>query len=111
MEKLSLKIKKYEKILLGILQEMKSLSPHLLLIVDKANRHYQIVYAGTDSKGIYSYRVRVHFHLRADGKICLFENATELEFLDILLPKGIPKTDLLPNFIPESMRQLAGYAV
>jgi hypothetical protein len=49
--------------------------------------------------------------LREDGKICLFENATELEFLDLLLPKGIPKTDLLPNFIPESMRQMAGYAV
>jgi XisI protein len=111
MEKLSLKIKKYEKIILGILQEMKALSPNLLLIVDKPNRHYQVVYAGTDSKGIYSYRVRVHFHLREDGKICLFENATELEFLDILLPKGIPKTDLLPTFIPESMRQMAGYAV
>jgi XisI protein len=111
MEKLSLKIKKYEKIILGILQEMKNHSPNHLMIVDKLNRHYQVVYAGTDSKGFYSYRVRVHFHLREDGKICLFENATELEFLDLLLPKGIPKTDLLPNFIPESMRQMAGYAV
>jgi hypothetical protein len=46
-----------------------------------------------------------------NAKICVFENATEIEFLDILLPKGIPKTDLLPNFIPESLRQMAGYAL
>jgi hypothetical protein len=111
MENLKLKIKKYEKIIISILQDMKKNAAHNHLICDKVNHHYQIVYAGPDHRGVYVYVVRVHFHLREDAKICVFENATETEFLDILLLKGIPKTDLLPNFIPESLRQMAGYAL
>lgn len=110
MERLSNKIKKYEKIILDALQDLKANSPYHHLIYDKVNRHYQVVYAGPDHKGVYVYVVRVHFHLREDAKICIFENATEIEFLDIFLPKGIPKTDLLPYFIDASLRQIAGYA-
>lgn len=111
MEKLSSKIKKYEKLILEILGEMQHISPNHLLIIDKVKRHYQVIYAGLDAREVYSYRVRVHFHIREDGKICLLENATEIDFLDIFLPKGIPKSDLLPQFIPINIRQIAGYAV
>ena len=110
MERVSSKIKKYEKIILDALQDLKSDSPYHYLICDKINRHYQIVYAGPNHKGVYIYVIKVHFHIREDAKICIFENATEIEFLDIFLPQGIPKKDLLPQYIDASLRQIAGYA-
>jgi hypothetical protein len=52
----------------------------------------------------------MHFHLREDGIICLFENHTEEEVGDTLMNQGVPKSDILVRFLSQSARQYAGYA-
>ena len=53
----------------------------------------------------------MHFHLREDGVICIFENHTEIELVDALMDKGVPKSDILLSFLPQFARQYAGYAI
>jgi glutathionylspermidine synthase len=79
-------------------------------IIDKERHHYQLLRAGWDNKQHYFYRVRVHLHIRADGKICLLENRTELDIAEMLTEKGVAKSDIVLSFLPENVRQYAGYA-
>ena len=111
MEKVNKKIKKYETILIDLLNSIKGTSKENIVIVDKENRHYQLLYVGLDSRNTYSFSVRIHFHLREDGIICLYENRTEEELGDRLMAQGVPKSDILAGFLPQSARQYAGYAV
>ncbi len=104
------KIKKYEKLIIDLLNSIKDASLDNLLIVDKEKRHYQLLYVGSDSRNRYFFHVRIHFHLREDGVICLYENRTEEEIGDTLMAQGVPKSDILVGFLPQSARQYAGYA-
>lgn len=111
MEKVNKKIRKYEKFIIDLLTTIKGSSKDTLVIADKENRHYQLLYVGLDSRNAYSFNVRIHFHLREDGVICLYENRTEIEVGDILMEQGVPKSDILAGFLPQSARQYAGYAI
>lgn len=105
------KIKKYESLIINLLNSIKGNSKDDQVIIDKENRHYQLVYLGNDSQNRYFFHVRIHFHLRADGVICLYENRTEEEVGDYLIEHGVPKSDILAGFLPQNVRQYAGYAV
>jgi XisI protein len=111
MEKVNKKIQKYEKVIVDLLNQIKGTANEHIIITDKDKRHYQLLYLGLDSRNAYTFNVRIHFHLRPDGVICLYENRTEEELGDVLMEKGIPKSDILAGFLPESARQYAGYAV
>ena len=39
------------------------------------------------------------------------KNKTEIEIADYLMEKGVPKSDILPAFLPEQARHLMGYAI
>ena len=110
MEKVNNKLKKYEKLIIELLNTIKGENNDNLVIIDKQTRHYQLLYVGLDSKNAYFFHVRIHFHLREDGVICLFENRTEVEVDTILMQEGVPKSDILIGFLPKSARQYAGYA-
>ncbi len=109
--KTSQKIKKYEKLIIALLQGYKGNQEDVYVIIDNKNRHYQALMAGWDSKKQYWCRVEIHFHIRTDGIICLFENHTEVEVVDILMEQRVPKSDILLNFLPQLAREYAGYAV
>ncbi len=100
---------KYEKILLKLLQEWAS--PQDQILIDKTQKYYQILRTGFDSDRLYFFRVRMHFSIREDGKICIWENQTDIEIGDDLIALGIPKSDILPAFLPTDARKLVGYAV
>ena len=36
---------------------------------------------------------------------------TEIELVDVLMDKGVPKSDILVSFLPKVALQYAGYAV
>ena len=80
------------------------------LVKDRENHHYQLVWAGWDSQNHYFYNVRLHLHVRADGKVCVLENNTDYDIDTDLLELNIPKSDILPSFLPAHLRPLAGYA-
>lgn len=104
------KIKKYENLIIELLNSIKGTSPDSLVIADKEKRHYQLLYVGNDSRNRYFFHVRIHFHLREDGVICVYENRTEEEIGDTLMEQGVPKSDILVGFLPQTARQYAGYA-
>jgi hypothetical protein len=104
------KMKKYDKLIIDLLNSIKGTSKDNQVIVDKENHHYQLIYVANDSINRYFSLVRIHFHIREDGVICLFENRTEEEIGDILMSQGVPKSDILVGFLPQTARQYAGYA-
>ena len=110
MEKINNKLQRYEKIIIELLNSIKGTNNDNVVIIDNQTHHYQLLYVGLDSKNTYFFHVRIHFHLRNDGIVCLFENRTEEELSDLLIEKGIPKSDILLGFLPQSARQYAGYA-
>jgi XisI protein len=105
------KIKKYEKLIIDLLNSIKGNSKDNQVIIDKENRHYQLVYLGNDSLDRYFFHVRIHLHLRTDGIICVYENRTEEELSDYLMEHGVLKSEILAAFLPQHVRQYAGYAV
>ena len=104
------KIKKYETLIIDLLNSIKGASLDNFVIVDKEKRHYQLLYVGNDNRNRYFSQVLIHFYLRDDGVVCLYENRTEEEIGDTLMAQGVPKSDILVGFLPQNARQYAGYA-
>ena len=67
------KIKKYETLIIDLLNSIKGASLDNFVIVDKEKRHYQLLYVGNDNRNRYFSQVRIHFYLRDDGVVCLYE--------------------------------------
>ena len=111
MEKINKKVKKYEQIIIELLEKHQFSATEDQLVIDKKNHHYQLLYIGADNRNCYLSKIQLHFHLREDGIICIFENRTEEEVVDTLMLQGVPKSDILVGFLPQSARKYAGYAV
>lgn len=103
-------IAQYARIITAFLAEHQGESDKSLLITDHEHHHYQLVYAGWDSRNHYLYRVRIHLQIKPDGHICLLENKTDIDVAEELVAKGIPRTAIELSFLPETVRPLAGYA-
>jgi hypothetical protein len=111
------KVKKYEKLLLELLNEHKTGYQEYvwgnledILLVDKAQGHYQLLTQGWQ-KGRNINDILMHFHLKPDGKIWVETNNTEVQVAKELEKKGVPKTDIVLGFHPASVRHLTDYAV
>ncbi len=111
MERISNKFKKHENAIIGLLEDYKSERIDIEMVIDKKNRHYQLLRTISDEKKRYFSSILMHFSLREDATICLFENSTEIEVADVLIEKGVRKSDILVGFLPQSARAYAGYAV
>ena len=110
MENVSKKIAKYEPLIIDLLNDYQRNDDDVHIIIDRHNHHYQLLASGWTDRNTYYCRILMHFHLRTDGVICLFENHTEKEVGDTLMNQGVPKSDILVSFLPQSARQYAGYA-
>lgn len=107
------KIKKYQEILMTLLQEYvdflsgtnTSVTPQM--VADKERNHFQLVKVGWDSqKQQFVFGILFHFDI-IDGKIWLQINNTEFYVVDELVEKGVPKTDIVLGFQPPFMREAA----
>ena len=111
MENINKKLQKYETLIIDLLNDYKDDNVDCYLVIDKQNHHYQLLGSGWSDRNTYYCRIFMHFHLRQDGIICIFENHTEIELVDVLMEHGVPKSDILVSFLPLAARQYAGYAV
>lgn len=107
------KIKKYEQILLGILNETAafptSTDTKYVVLTDKVKHFYQLLYFGWENDKQFSHQIIMNFHIQENGKIAVLENKTEIP-LDIeLLKLGVEMQDIVPLFIPEKERIYWGY--
>ncbi|MCU0446635.1 MAG: XisI protein [Microscillaceae bacterium] len=105
------KLEKYQLIVQELLGEFAETNAGDQILADHNTHHYQLLRAGEDNKKNYFFRVRMHFFINSQQKICILENRTELEVADYLIEKGVPKSDIIPAFLPSEVRKLAGYAV
>ena len=80
------------------------------LIADDKHGHYQVIRTGW-RRDVFEYNVVFHFHVKPTGKVWLLVNNTDILITDDLTEMGIPKSDIVIGFLPESMRPYSGFAV
>jgi hypothetical protein len=108
------KIKKYQQVLEAFLQEEadSKIIPGIefQVITDTKNNHFQLVETGWYEKQ-FIHSVVFHFQIKLDGKIWLLANNTDILVAEELVKKGVPASDIVIGFHPESVRQFTGFAV
>jgi XisI protein len=109
------KVKKYQKIILGILQpytqvRYANLKAENQLIADKENHRYQIITIGWDEKGKFVHDCPLHLAI-INQKIWVQRNMTELDLGTMLNKQGVPNQDIVLGFLSPKMREYTDYAV
>ena len=108
------KIKKYQQVLEAFLQEEADSKTipgiEFQVITDTRNNHFQLVETGWYEKQ-FIHSVVFHFQIKPDGKIWLLANNTDMLVAEELVKKGVPASDIVIGFHPESVRQFTGFAV
>lgn len=108
------KIKKYEAIILKILEARAAIRYANLdavneLVVDKENHRYQVVTMGWERyKRVHA--VTLHFDI-IDGKIWIQQDQTEFGIADELLEMGVPKSDIVLAYLSLRKRKELDFAV
>ncbi|MFN0036953.1 MAG: XisI protein [Saprospiraceae bacterium] len=111
------KVKKYQEILVGLLQEYAvflagSNSPvKPQVIADREGNHFQLMKSGWDAVSQrFVFGILFHFDI-IEGKIWLQLNNTEFYIADELEERGVPKSDIVLGFQPPVARQERELAV
>jgi ketopantoate reductase len=79
------------------------------LIIDEAQDHYELIYAGWSGK----YRIHgsvIHVDIR-DGKVWIQHDGTEDGIAEDLVEAGVPRDRIVLAFKSPAMRQHTGFAV
>ncbi len=108
------KVKKYQKVILGILEEYakvrySNLDAENRLIADKKNHRYLIVTIGWD-KTKFVHDCPMHMDI-INGKIWVQRNMTEIDLDTIFRDNNIPKSDIVLGFLTPKMREYSDYAL
>jgi hypothetical protein len=107
------KIKHYSAILLDFLSveaDKQIQGIEFQVIKDIENNHFQLVETGWYAKR-FIHSVLFHFQIKANGKVWIMVNNTEVLVAEELVKKGIAPSDIVLSFVPEIVRQHTGYAV
>lgn len=108
------KVEKYRQIVQDVLTEIgdiKGLTPEVetQLLFDTKRDHYQLVAVGW--RGLERvYGVPIHIDIKND-KIWVQYNGTDYDFIEDLIEKGIPKSDIVLAFHAPYKRPYTGFAV
>jgi hypothetical protein len=108
------KIKKYQKVVLGILEayakvRYANLNAENKLIADKENHRYQVVTIGWDGRK-FVHDCPLHLDI-IDGKIWVQRNMTDMDLGAVFMENGIPKSDIVLGFLSPKMREYSDFAV
>lgn len=109
------KVTHYRNLVRSLLSEIaatfrKSKQWEILEIYDEERGQYLLFTDGWtgDSR---NYGCFMHLEVKADGKIWLRRDGTDLEIGQSLLDEGVPKSDIVPAFRSPNSRLYMGYAV
>ena len=80
-----------------------------LVITDFDHGHFQLTRTGWHDRR-YHFQVLIHIDVKADGKIWIQLNNTEILLAEELEKKGVHKSNIVLGFKPEYMRPGTGYA-
>ena len=109
------KIKKYEKLILDILEpytkiRYSNLDAENKLVADKENHRYQVITIGWDEDGKFIHDCPMHIDIIND-KIWIQRNMTEIDIGKELIDKGVSKSDIVLGFFSPKMREYTDYAL
>ncbi|MDX2098213.1 MAG: XisI protein [Leptolyngbyaceae cyanobacterium bins.59] len=108
------KLQKYRQIIRDLLTEQahpyrQSQDVEAQIICDTEHDHYQLIYMGwDDQQRVFS--LLLHFDIK-DGKVWIQYNGTELAIAQLLMEKGVDKSDIVLGFHSPFKRQFSGYAI
>ena len=113
------KVTKYKQIVRRVVEEVAALSPEVedgienQLITDDEHGHYLyfgVGWAKENSGWIYA--SFIHIDIKADGKVWLQHDGTDLRIADKLEVYGIPKSNIVIGFQAPAVRKyMKGYAL
>ncbi|MBK9488605.1 MAG: XisI protein [Haliscomenobacter sp.] len=75
------------------------------VIADVPGGHFQLICMGWSGYK-FIYQVLIHFDLKPNGKVWVQQNNTEILLDKDLGELGIAKTNIVPGFRPEGMREM-----
>ncbi|MEM0993447.1 MAG: element excision factor XisI family protein [Bacteroidota bacterium] len=79
------------------------------LIFDEERSNFLVIISGWQD---YAYVHQCIFHVEVkEGLVYVHEDRTDIVLVDILIEKGIPKSVIVPSFLPIYERELGAYAV
>lgn len=108
------KIEKYQGIIIEFLEAYTKIKPanqpevENYVIADREHNHFQLLRIGWQGPQ-YVFAVVFHFEIK-NGKVWFQRNTTELEVVDVLMEKGIPREDIVLGFRPPYARPYTGFA-
>lgn len=107
------KIEKYESAILTILKKYATIKYANIkggnqLIVDKENRHYQVLTLGWDEDR-YVHDCPLHFDIIGD-KVWVQQNMTEWDVAKMLEDQGVPRKNIVIGFLSSELRAFSDYA-
>jgi hypothetical protein len=109
------KVIKNQKILLALLNEYAEerhatqTDLRTVVIADKEKKQFQVVTMGW-YEGEFLYHLMFHFEIKADGKIWLIQNNSDIPVAELLAERGVPKSEIVIGFQPEKLRMAGGFA-
>ncbi len=109
------KIKKYQDLIISLLEEYASVKPANLeqqeyqVIADTQRNHFQLVSLGRDNNRYFHY-VLLHLDIKVDGKIWLQLNRTDWDITQSLMENSVSKNEIVLGTLSERMRALSGFA-
>ena len=114
MATLNEKIKTYQQLLIGLLQEYArehTGNPEMedQILADTDRNHFQLIRIGWDKDDRVE-SILLHFDIKPDGKIWIQSNWTETRVAEELLRRGVSKSDIVLGMQPPSYRQYTEYA-
>lgn len=108
------KLKRFEKAILGILEDYSrirysNIDAENKLIADKQNHRYQVVTIGWD-KNKFIHDCPIHIDI-IDNKVWIQRNMTEIDVAEVLVEQGVAKSDIVLGFLSPKMREYSDYAL
>lgn len=80
------------------------------VVEDDVHFRYQLISTSWNDD-IFEFNVVFYFQIKPTGKVWLLVNNTDILVADDLVAVGIPKSDIVIGFLPESVRPYSGFAV
>lgn len=111
------KITKHKKIAREVLEEVGTIRTKARFLMrtqylfDDEHGQYMLYKYGWKSSSRRIYGNVAHLEIAEDGKIWLHHDGTGLELANILVEKGVAKSDIVLAFHPEIVREDTGFAI
>jgi XisI protein len=78
-------------------------------IIDLKNNHFQLARLGWSNRQFF-YQILLHLDIKADGKVWIQQNNTEILVGETLAKQGILRTDMVLGFRPQYLREQTEFA-